>query len=165
MSCMNCPTPTEGTYKTFFLLYTIQPKRPWTKLLRNLRNMDYHNSKSMWSNVRRHCSYGKRRHPCSWLAFSWRCTTIQPYCWWLVTSCEIKFYEEPGYYTAVHRVASLGTAPLLVALALIEGRMKQEDAVQVRKQKQHGDFNIKQLLYLEKYHSQMCLCCKDFNGQ
>lgn len=32
--------------------------------------------------------------------------------------------------------------------------MKQEDAVQVRKQKQHGDFNIKQLLYLEKYHSQ-----------
>ncbi|OWK04777.1 hypothetical protein Celaphus_00002412, partial [Cervus elaphus hippelaphus] len=30
-----------------------------------------------------------------------------------------------------------------------EGRMKHEDAVQIRKQKQHGVCNIKQLLYLE----------------
>lgn len=30
-----------------------------------------------------------------------------------------------------------------------EGRVKHEDAVQIRKQKQHGVCNIKQLLYLE----------------
>ncbi|ERE71030.1 protein tyrosine phosphatase type IVA 1-like protein [Cricetulus griseus] len=58
----------------------------------------------------------------------------------------------------------LGRAPVLVALPLIEGGMKYEDAVQFIRQKQHGDFNSKQLLYLEKYHPKMWLHCKDSNG-
>uniref|UniRef100_A0A8D2K6U1 Uncharacterized protein n=1 Tax=Theropithecus gelada TaxID=9565 RepID=A0A8D2K6U1_THEGE len=55
-------------------------------------------------------------------------------------------------------------APVLVALALIEGGMKYEDAVQFIRQKQHGAFNSKQLLYLEKYHPKMRLRFKDSNG-
>lgn len=54
---------------------------------------------------------------------------------------------------------------MLVAPRLTEGGMKHEDAVKIVRQKQHGAFNIKQLVYLEKYHSKMCLCCKNFNSQ
>ncbi|XP_037673753.1 protein tyrosine phosphatase type IVA 1-like isoform X3 [Choloepus didactylus] len=77
---------------------------------------------------------------------------------------KIKFCEEPGCCIAVHCVAGLGRAPVLVALALIEGGMKYEDAVQFLRQKQHGAFNSKQLLYLEKYCPKMRLCFKDSNG-
>ncbi|KAM9576425.1 protein tyrosine phosphatase type IVA 1-like [Trichechus inunguis] len=64
---------------------------------------------------------------------------------------KIKIREEPGCCIAVHCVVGLGIAPVLVALALIEGGMKYKDAVQFIRQKWCGAFNSKQLLYLEKY--------------
>ncbi|XP_053417887.1 protein tyrosine phosphatase type IVA 1-like isoform X3 [Nycticebus coucang] len=76
----------------------------------------------------------------------------------------IKFREEPGCCIAVHCVAGLGRTPVLVALALIESGMKNEDAVQFIREKRRGAFNSKQLLYLEKYHSKMRLCFKDCSG-
>nr|XP_014979076.2 protein tyrosine phosphatase type IVA 1-like isoform X3 [Macaca mulatta] len=77
---------------------------------------------------------------------------------------KIKFHEEPGCCIAVHCIAGLGRAPVLVAPALIEGGMKHEDAIQFRGQKQRGAFKSKQLLYLEKYHPKMRLHFKDSNG-
>ncbi|MEQ2260109.1 Protein tyrosine phosphatase type IVA 1, partial [Xenotaenia resolanae] len=85
---------------------------------------------------------------------------------------KLKFREEPGCCVAVHCVAGLGRAPVLVALALIECGMKYEDAVQfirhcfsaVSFRKRRGAFNSKQLFYLEKYRPKMRLrhrnnCC------
>ncbi|KAM4863954.1 protein tyrosine phosphatase type IVA 1-like [Urocitellus parryii] len=77
---------------------------------------------------------------------------------------KIKFREEPGCCIAVHCIAGFGRAPVLVALALIEGGIKYEDAVQFIRQKQRGAFNSKQLLYLEKYRRKMRLHFKDSNG-
>ncbi|XP_007944461.1 protein tyrosine phosphatase type IVA 1-like [Orycteropus afer afer] len=76
----------------------------------------------------------------------------------------VKFCEEPGCCIAVHCVAGLGRTPVLVALALIEGGMKNEDAVQFIRQKWRGAFNSKELLYLEKYCSKMRLYFKDSTG-
>ena len=77
---------------------------------------------------------------------------------------KIKFHEDPGCCIAFHCVAGLGRGPVLVVLALIEGGMKYEDAVQFIRQKRHGAFNSNQLLYLEKYRPKMWLCFKGSNG-
>ncbi|XP_032746307.1 protein tyrosine phosphatase type IVA 1-like isoform X1 [Rattus rattus] len=77
---------------------------------------------------------------------------------------KIKFHEEPGCCIAVHCVAGLGRAPGLVALALIEGGMNYQDAVQFIRQNRHGAFNGQQRLPLEKYHPKMWLRFKDSNG-
>ncbi|XP_021542141.1 protein tyrosine phosphatase type IVA 1-like isoform X2 [Neomonachus schauinslandi] len=63
---------------------------------------------------------------------------------WL-TLVNIKFREEPGCCIAVHCVAGLGRTPFI-------------------RQKRHGAFNSKQLLYLEKYRSKMRLRYKDSSG-
>nr|XP_048283670.1 protein tyrosine phosphatase type IVA 2-like [Myodes glareolus] len=82
---------------------------------------------------------------------------------WLKLS-KTKFREEPDCCVVVRCVAGLGRVPVLVVLALIEGGMKYEDAVQFIRQKRRGAFNSKQLLFLEKYRPKMRLRFRDTNG-
>ncbi|XP_037097780.1 protein tyrosine phosphatase type IVA 2-like [Syngnathus acus] len=76
-----------------------------------------------------------------------------------------KFRDEPGCCVAVHCVAGLGRAPVLVAIALIECGMAYEDAVHFIRLKRRGAFNSKQLLFLENYKPKLRLRSKDANGQ
>lgn len=64
-----------------------------------------------------------------------------------------RFSTSPGSCIAVHCVAGLGRAPVLVALALMEAGMKYEDAVELIRLHRRGAINQKQLNYLEKYKS------------
>ncbi|KAJ1909125.1 hypothetical protein IWQ60_008522 [Tieghemiomyces parasiticus] len=52
---------------------------------------------------------------------------------------------------AVHCVAGLGRAPILVAIALIEYGMSPLDSVQFIRSKRNGAINRKQLQYVETY--------------
>jgi protein tyrosine phosphatase type 4A len=72
-----------------------------------------------------------------------------------------RFEEEPNGCVAVHCVAGLGRAPVLVAIALIELGMKYEDAVELIREKRRGAINAKQLSYLEKYHPKSRLKMKN----
>ena len=57
-----------------------------------------------------------------------------------------EFHEDPSCCIAVHCVAS--RALVLVTLALIEGGMKYEHAVQFPRQKWRGTFNSKPFFFL-----------------
>ncbi|KAJ1558547.1 hypothetical protein HK096_010491 [Nowakowskiella sp. JEL0078] len=52
---------------------------------------------------------------------------------------------------AVHCIAGLGRAPLLVAIALIENGMSVIDAIQLIRSRRRGAFNSAQLSWLEQY--------------
>eukprot|EP00324_Dicrateria_rotunda_P007022 CAMPEP_0206171576 /NCGR_PEP_ID=MMETSP1474-20131121/42904_1 /ASSEMBLY_ACC=CAM_ASM_001110 /TAXON_ID=97495 /ORGANISM="Imantonia sp., Strain RCC918" /LENGTH=150 /DNA_ID=CAMNT_0053579159 /DNA_START=45 /DNA_END=493 /DNA_ORIENTATION=+ len=52
---------------------------------------------------------------------------------------------------AVHCVAGLGRAPLLVAIALIEAGLDPVDAVELIRQRRRGAINRLQLKYLQEY--------------
>ncbi|XP_069350734.1 protein tyrosine phosphatase type IVA 1-like [Eulemur rufifrons] len=131
---MNRPAPVEVTYKNMRFLITHNP----TNVTLNKFIEDW--------------PFADGAPPSNQIVDDW------------LSLVKIKFCEEPGCCIAVHCVAGLGRAPVLVALALIEGEMKYEDAVQFIRQKRRGAFNSKQLLYLEKYHPKMQLHFKDSNG-
>jgi protein tyrosine phosphatase type 4A len=52
---------------------------------------------------------------------------------------------------AVHCVAGLGRAPVLVAIALIEAGMEAYSAIQFVREKRRGAINEKQIRFLEGY--------------
>ncbi|KAF9975174.1 hypothetical protein BGZ73_001247 [Actinomortierella ambigua] len=52
---------------------------------------------------------------------------------------------------ACHCVAGLGRAPLLVAIALIEGGMSAADSIQFIRSKRRGALNAKQVKYIQHY--------------
>lgn len=62
-----------------------------------------------------------------------------------------KAQNKPEAAVAVHCVAGLGRAPVMVAIALIELGMKYEEAVETIRDQRRGAINAKQLVYLEKY--------------
>nr|XP_004649341.2 protein tyrosine phosphatase type IVA 1 isoform X2 [Jaculus jaculus] len=134
MARMNRPAPVEVTYKNMRFLITHNP----TNATLNKFIEDW--------------PFDDGAPPSNQIVDDW------------LSLVKIKFREEPGCCIAVHCVAGLGRAPVLVALALIEGGMKYEDAVQFIRQKWHATFNSKHLLYLEKYRPKMQLCFKDSNG-
>lgn len=53
----------------------------------------------------------------------------------------------------VHCVAGLGRAPVLVAIALIEGGMNPLEAIEFIRERRRGSINMKQLQYLKNYKS------------
>ena len=58
---------------------------------------------------------------------------------------------EVGGRIAVHCVAGLGRAPVMVALALIERGMAAEDAVLFIRKQRRGAINTKQLQFLQQH--------------
>lgn len=64
-----------------------------------------------------------------------------------------RYQKETGSQAAiaVHCVAGLGRAPVLVATALIEKGMKPLDAVEHIRKKRRGAFNNKQIQFLDAY--------------
>jgi len=62
-----------------------------------------------------------------------------------------EFSEDKEAVVAVHCVAGLGRAPVLVAVALIEGGMDPMNAINLVRKKRKGAINSKQLKFLEGY--------------
>jgi len=59
--------------------------------------------------------------------------------------------KKTGRCVAVHCVAGLGRAPILVAISLIEDGMSSEDAIEFVRKHRKGVFNRAQLNYLHSY--------------
>lgn len=60
-------------------------------------------------------------------------------------------YSDEGPRIAIHCVAGLGRAPVLVAIALIESGMESLDAVTYIRNTRRGAFNSKQIAFLDTY--------------
>ncbi|KAJ4459893.1 putative protein tyrosine phosphatase type IVA protein 1 [Paratrimastix pyriformis] len=68
----------------------------------------------------------------------------------LVEACEAK-KGEARQTIAVHCVAGLGRAPVLVAIALIEHGLDPLDVIQLIRSRRHGAMNPRQARFVEKY--------------
>lgn len=79
---------------------------------------------------------------------------------WLAV-CQRTFANgNPGQAAvAVHCVAGLGRAPVLVAIALIEDGMEPLDAVHEIRAKRKGAINARQLAYLESQYKRRSAGC------
>uniref|UniRef100_A0A287D4X8 protein-tyrosine-phosphatase n=1 Tax=Ictidomys tridecemlineatus TaxID=43179 RepID=A0A287D4X8_ICTTR len=155
MARMNRPAPVEVTYKNMRFLITHNPTNATlNKFIEELKKYATYDTTLVEK---------EGIHVLDWPFDDSALSSNQIVDDWL-SLVKIKFREEPGCCIAVHCVAGFGRAPVLVALALIEGGMKYEDAVQFIRQKRCGAFNSKQLLYLEKYRPKMRLHFKDSNG-
>lgn len=61
------------------------------------------------------------------------------------------FKDDEKETIGVHCVAGLGRAPVLVAIALIEGGMNPLQAVNYIRERRKGSFNVKQIQWLKVY--------------
>lgn len=71
--------------------------------------------------------------------------------WLAITDEVIAMPEDQRCAVAVHCVAGLGRAPVLVAIALTEYGMEPLDAVEFVRKRRHGAFNSKQISYVDTY--------------
>ncbi|KAK9702693.1 hypothetical protein K7432_011114 [Basidiobolus ranarum] len=69
----------------------------------------------------------------------------------LVDSCAKRNKRGETTTIAIHCVAGLGRAPVLVALALIETGMESLNAIEFIRAKRRGAFNNRQIEYLDSY--------------
>ncbi|XP_077782405.1 protein tyrosine phosphatase type IVA 1 isoform X2 [Podarcis muralis] len=131
MARMNRPAPVEITYKNMRFLITHNPTNATlNKFIEELKKYGV-------TTVVRVCEATYDTAPVEkegiqvldWPFDDGAPPSIQIVDDWL-NLLKVKFREEPGCCIAVHCVAGLGRAPVLVALALIECGMKYEDAVQ-----------------------------------
>ena len=135
MARMNRPTPVEVTYRNMRFLITHNPTNATlSKFIEELKKYGV-------TTIVRVCeaTYDTTLvekegiHVLDWPLDDGAPASNQIVDDWL-SLVKIKFREDPGCCIAVHCVAGLGRAPVLVALALIEGGMKYEDAVQFIRQ-------------------------------
>jgi len=73
------------------------------------------------------------------------------------------YKEDEKETIGVHCVAGLGRAPVLVAIALIEGGMNPLQAVNYIRERRRGSINMKQLQWLKGYKPRLkrkpsCIC-------
>jgi len=71
--------------------------------------------------------------------------------WLAITDECLALPEEERPAIAVHCVAGLGRAPILVAIALTEYGMEPLDAVEFIRKKRAGAFNSRQITYVDGY--------------
>jgi len=77
---------------------------------------------------------------------------------WLTLVGEV-FSKNDNSAIAVHCVAGLGRAPVLVAIALIESGMEPLDTIAFIRKKRKGAINARQIKYIEGYRPTAHACC------
>uniref|UniRef100_A0A8C8ZHT6 protein-tyrosine-phosphatase n=1 Tax=Prolemur simus TaxID=1328070 RepID=A0A8C8ZHT6_PROSS len=156
MAGINCPAAVEIAYRNMrFLLMKNPAKSSFYRFLQELKKNEVTTIVRVCEATYSSTSLEKEGiQVLDWQFDDGTAPTSQIVDNWLKL-IEKKFREDPGCCIAVHCATGLGRAPVLIALALIEGGMKCEDAVQFIRQKRHGAFNSRQLLYLERYRPKM----------